>query len=148
MITKQRIYEELKHQIELVILDIEQMLESIRKAKDLDEEDTRDIDDLARQDEDSNLHNSIELQLQKVLIKQNTLQSLDLTEKEAIFSGSVVITDQNNFFISVPNPEFDIDNTSFIGIGTDAPIYLFMKGKKKGDAFKYGKKIYTIKEVY
>lgn len=148
MIDKKKIYEELAHQLEHIAVDLEQMLEGIRASKDIDEEDTKDIDDLARQDEDSSLHNSIELQLQKVKMKQLFLRSLHVEHKNEILPGAVVLTNDTNFFISVPNPEFDVDNTRFIGIGIDAPIYVFMKGKKKGDTFKFGKKQYTIKEVY
>jgi hypothetical protein len=62
--------------------------------------------------------------------------------------GAIVMTDQLNFYISIPINKIEVDGETFVGISTNAPIYTVMKDKVKGDTFKFNETTYTILNVY
>lgn len=148
MIEKSKIFEEIKNQQEEVIRDFETMLEQIKGVTDLDEEATRDVDDFAQQNTYDDIENRIGLQYENAKGLMNILNDIDLSPKEEVAPGAVIITNKVNFFVSIPNSGFEVDNTTFVGITTDAPLYYFMRGKKKGESFKYGKNSYKIEDIY
>jgi len=52
--------------------------------------------------------------------------------------GSVVETENNYYFVSVPLGELDMESGSKVyAISTDSPIYKEMEGKKAGDSFSF-----------
>jgi len=71
----------------------------------------------------------------------------DYEHKHADF-GSVVETDQRNFFVSASLEEFTAGDKKYFGISINSPIYQAMKGKKAGEIFSSHKKVYLIKAVY
>jgi hypothetical protein len=148
MIDKNKIFEEIKNQQEEVIKDFEKMLEQFKGVTDLDEESTREVDDFAQQSTSEDIENRIGIQFESAKGLLNILNDLDLSPKTDVCPGAVVITNKAKFFVSIPNSSIEVDGTTFIGISTDAPLYYFMKGKKKGDSFKYGKTSYEIKDLY
>ncbi|MDO1450540.1 hypothetical protein Q0590_29965 [Rhodocytophaga aerolata] len=83
---------------------------------------------------------------------QAQLQLLDRMEVEALHEqvkvGSVVLTDQQNFFVSTSLPVFEVEGKQYLGVSTDSPIYHAMKDKKKGDSFTLNDVQYHIKEVF
>lgn len=81
--------------------------------------------------------------------EMNQVKSLKPSVANSIVEpGAVVITDQLNFFISVPTDKIEINSESFIGISVKSPIYAVMQGNKKGDGFKFNEKKYNILDVY
>ncbi|SKB32927.1 hypothetical protein SAMN05660776_0443 [Salegentibacter holothuriorum] len=57
---------------------------------------------------------------------------------EKISFGSVVETNGNYYFISVPLGEISMeDGSSVYAISTEAPIYQEMEGKEEGDTFTF-----------
>ncbi|MGK7391637.1 MAG: hypothetical protein ACNS60_14885 [Candidatus Cyclobacteriaceae bacterium M2_1C_046] len=63
-------------------------------------------------------------------------------------TGAVVVTDKRTFFVSVSSEPYCIDGVEFIGVSTNCPLYLTMKGLKKGDRFLYNKTHYKIIDVF
>ncbi len=82
-------------------------------------------------------------------MEMNQLKSLNPSIACTIVEpGAIVMTDQLNFYISIPTDKIEINGESFIGISVKSPIYKVMQGKKKGDGFEYNERAYTILQVY
>lgn len=136
------------HEQEHIISDLETLIKTNLSGADLDEDDTRDLDDFARQDTLSEMNKRLENQLNDAKVYLEILDGLDISAKETVAPGAVVETDKFNFFISVPNNGIEFNEKRYVGMSTDAPIYQFLKGKKEGETVKFGKQEYTIKAVY
>ena len=147
MTTKAKVHEALLQHQNDIILELQEYLKSYHTAIDVDEEDTKDMDDLARQDSASDMLHTIELQLIQAKNDKLKLNNILPLRTEMITLGSLVITENYKFYISIPNHSFKVDQEEYIGIASDSPLYLFMKGKKVGDRFSFNKKDYLIKEV-
>lgn len=77
------------------------------------------------------------------------LKSLDPSITNTVVEpGAIVMTDRLNFYISIPTDKIVIDDKSFIGISVKSPIYMEMKGCKKGDSFKFNETGYSILDLY
>lgn len=81
---------------------------------------------------------------------KETLSTLDLEHySENINFGSVVETDKNYYFISVPVGEVEMEDGSIVyAISTEAPVYKAMEGKKTGEKFSFNNETIEIKEVH
>lgn len=145
---KKDLKEEILTQQKTVVKDLKELLAQTQNESDIDESDTIDREDLARQDVASDKLKSVEIQLNKAEEELKTVQNITLESLSSVLPGAAVITDTLNFYISISSHRFEYNSMEFIGLATDAPIYAFMRGKKKGDAFKFGKTEYVIKEVY
>ena len=62
--------------------------------------------------------------------------------------GSVVVTDQDTFFVCASIERFEIDGQKVFGLSKKSPLYKAMDGKKKGDEFSFNKRAYRIEEVF
>jgi transcription elongation GreA/GreB family factor len=67
---------------------------------------------------------------------------------ETVHLGSVVVTEQQRFFVSVSLERFKVDGVDYFGVSTKAPIYKAIEGKKKGDTAEVNGHKFTILEVY
>ena len=63
-------------------------------------------------------------------------------------TGSVVITNNGNFYIAAGAGVLTVDGEKYFAISPASPIGLRLKGRKKGDEFKLNDKIYLIKHVF
>lgn len=81
---------------------------------------------------------------------KETLSTLDLEHySEEVNLGSVVETDKNYYFVSVPVGKLEMeDGSSVYAISTEAPIYRVMEGKKAGENFNFNDETIEIKEVH
>ena len=92
------------------------------------------------------LHN-IKLQLLQAKNNRIKLNNRMTIRTETIPFGSLVITERYKFYVSIPNHSFKVDDEEYIGLASDSPFYIFIKGKKLGNHFSFNKKTYLIKEV-
>jgi hypothetical protein len=82
-------------------------------------------------------------------MEMNQLSSLNPSVANIIVEpGAVVMTDQLNFYISIPTDKIEINGESFIGISIKSPIYSVMQGKKKGDSFEFNERAYNILDLF
>jgi hypothetical protein len=63
---------------------------------------------------------------------------------EFISLGNLVETDRGMFFISFGLRPIDLEGTKYFLLGTDAPIYAIMAGKKEGESFAFRDINYSI----
>lgn len=61
--------------------------------------------------------------------------------------GSLVITDQQNFFVAASIGEFRLEEQHFFIISAQTPIYKAMEGRAAGEQFEFRGRNYHILEV-
>ena len=73
---------------------------------------------------------------------------LKLPPFDSVEHGAVVITDRQNFLLSIGAGKFMVGNQVFFAISAQTPIYMALKGKKVGDSLVFNGQSQTIKEIY
>ena len=63
---------------------------------------------------------------------------------ESISLGNLVETDRGNFFVSYALKPVELNGKKYVLLGTDAPIYEVMAGKKEGDRFEFREINYKV----
>lgn len=66
---------------------------------------------------------------------------------ETVQSGSVVLTNQGNYFIAIAAGQFTLENKLYYTISPSSPIALKLMGLKKDDTFLFNKKEFVIEKV-
>ncbi|MGC4020569.1 MAG: 3-oxoacyl-ACP synthase [Cyclobacteriaceae bacterium] len=77
-------------------------------------------------------------------LKQQLLQLDPNKVTDKIQLGSLVITNQGNFYISIPSGKFTVDDEVYFAISPSSPIAQNLIGLKFGDKFSFNKKEFTI----
>lgn len=130
-----------------VIDNLKKSVERYKTASDLDEDDTSDPDDLARQTEAKDM----QLRFEKMLKKEQQDMAFVQSERGKSYKeaelGALIETDQNYFFLAVSLPKFEIGGKEVFCISVEAPIYNQLIGKKVGDQVQIGDNIYSILSI-
>lgn len=101
-------------------------------------ETTEEVDHLSRQLEFANRE-----------LEQLRKMGMDIdSPHDTVQRGSVVKTDRETFFVSASIERFYVDDQPFFGLSVLTPLFMQMKGKRKGETFAYGKTAYTILDVF
>lgn len=66
----------------------------------------------------------------------------------AVQPGSLVITDQGNFFVAISVGQLVVENRTYIALSAESPLGLKLKGLKQGESFNFGNKTYKIEQVW
>lgn len=123
-----------------VIDNLHHSVERYKAASDLDEDDTADPDDFARQTEAKDM----QLRFEKLLNKEKQDMASVMAELERTHSqvedGALIETSENFIFVAVSLPKFNIGGKEVFCISVDAPIFAKIKGKKVGEVIKLGNK--------
>jgi hypothetical protein len=127
-----------------VIENLQNSVKLYKKESDMDEDDTSDPDDYARQTEAKDM----QLRFEKMLNKEKADLTFVLGEKDRTYTeaehGALVETDKNYFFLGVALPAFKYNGKEVFCISPEAPIYPRIKGKKTGDSLELGTNTYRI----
>jgi len=67
---------------------------------------------------------------------------------DTVDHGSAVVTDRQNFFLSIGAGKFMVGNEVWFAISAQTPIYRAVKGHKVGDSFVINGQSQTIKEIF
>ncbi len=88
-------------------------------------------------------------QLENSLNQLYVLHKIDpeIEHKEVSF-GAVVITNEQKLFVSISLGKFDYNNDEYFAISTLVPFFKAMKGKRKGETFKFREKEIEILDVF
>ena len=79
---------------------------------------------------------------------QRVLNSLkDAPFSESARNGSLVYTNNGNFYLSISAGQLHLDKELFFAISAVSPIGKLLLGKKKGQQFDFNGKKYQINEV-
>lgn len=66
---------------------------------------------------------------------------------DTIQSGSLVFTDQGNFYISISAGKLDLEGTTYFAVSPVAPIGALLIGKKSGETIQLNGKTFTIRKI-
>jgi transcription elongation GreA/GreB family factor len=84
-------------------------------------------------------------QLEEAFKQKKLLDSINIEfQPVKIHTGSLVFTDQGNFFIAVSVGLLVIEDKSFAIVSAQSPIGSRLIGLKTGESFSFGNKTYTI----
>jgi len=87
-------------------------------------------------------------QLAEICKTKEILYKVNLNKKDAIVAlGSLVYTNQSNYFISISAGELVIDNESFYAVSANTPIGKLLMGKMAGDSTYFNGNNIEIKKV-
>ncbi len=145
---REEILDKIIEEQQRVIDNLQQSVERYKTASDLDEDDTSDPDDLARQTEAKDM----QLRYEKMLAKEKKDMAFVQGEKDKSYTqaelGALIETDKNYFFMAVPLPKFNVNGKEVFCISQEAPIFQKLKGKKVGDQLEIGQNIFEIKSIF
>ena len=82
----------------------------------------------------------------KLKVALNQISSATISDKGE--PGSVVITDNGSFYLSISAGTLTISNENYFAISPASPIGLRLKGLKSGEKFKLNDKNYLIKKIF
>ncbi len=99
--------------------------------------------EMAQQETNRNMAQLTEANKLKIALN---LISTQPTLKQ-VESGSVVITNNGNFYIAISAGVLTVDDKAYFAISPASPIGFKMKGLKTGDAFDLNGKAYKIDNV-
>jgi len=119
----------------------------LKVAADIDENETKDPEDLSRQNELGLMATRLKFMLQKAKDDLEYLMNIPLETGDSVTEGSLVITDGYVFYVGIAVHPFDIEGKHVVSISTDAPIYVVMRDKKAGDSFNLAGKTYQVEGV-
>ncbi len=147
-ITKEALKEGLAHELDIVIADLLEEMDSLHKGVDLDEEDTLDPEDFSHQTEAGDLERSHEQRLNQSREKRERLEKLPIQELSEVGIGAVVETKDHTFFISVASRAFEVNGRTITPLSTQAPLYEELVGSKVGDTITLGEKKEVITRIW
>jgi hypothetical protein len=125
--------------------------QAIRSAQQASNDDTKSSAgdkyetsrEMMQQDTNRNLAQLTEAsKLMVALNRINVNGDADMAE-----AGSLVITTNGKFFLSISAGTLTITNETYIAVSPASPIGLMLKGKKAGEQFTLNGKVYLIETV-
>ena len=131
-----------------VIENLKNTVNRFNSESDLDENDTLDPDDFARQNEAKDL----QMRYKQMLDLEEYAHRFILNEKEVnhteVGEGAVLETELNFFFLGISIPHFTFEGKELFCITKESAIYKKLNNKKVGDSFEMGNKNFEIKNIY
>ena len=147
---KKTVLEKAKDRQQEIIDDFRRRIKELNSSESSVEEDKLDHDQQSLDATADHLINGLADQLNFVVEEMNVLNRMKVENAvhETVAIGSIVKTNMQTFYPSVSIEKFDVNGEEMFGVSAKAPIYLAMKGKKKGESFEYNKAVYTILDLY
>ncbi|MGQ8335839.1 hypothetical protein ACUNWD_04760 [Sunxiuqinia sp. A32] len=149
MKTKELLLEELVKQFNQKIELLNRAIETAKESRD--NETKSSVGDkyetgraMVQMEIEKNLMQLVNLQKQK-----NELMKIDPDKKSnGVEFGSLVITDQGNYFFSIAYGKIEMDDNSWFCLSISSPIGKHLLGKKVGDHLMFRNQEITIKEIH
>ena len=92
--------------------------------------------------------NKLSAQMNELLKLREILLRIDPERKnDLVTTGSIVITNKNNYVQSVPLGQLKMENDVFFAVGVNAPIVKPMLGKAAGDKVIFNDQHFEIEHI-
>ncbi len=142
---KQKIYNLLQTQLQERIESAKKQMDSYKEALQSDTKSTAgDKHETGRAMIQMEYEGSIK-QWKKALELKNALDRIDPTvTKNEIGLGSLVNTNQGNYYISASLGKITLEKEPYFAISFASPLGSVLRGKKVGDQFSFMKKDYEV----
>lgn len=131
-----------------IVQNLQESVSRYKSASDIDEDDTLDPDDYARQTEAKDMQLRFEQMLNTA--RQN-LQFIE-AEGEATHSqaeeGAIVETDDHFFFLGANVPHFALEGKEVYCVTRETPVYKNIIGKSVGDQVQIGNQTAKITHIF
>ena len=85
-------------------------------------------------------------EIEKVMFQLDKVTISDVSE--TIRLGSIIETNQANFFISISVGKLKVKDTIYLGVSPVAPIGRCLLGKVKNEQFNFNGVVYKIQNFY
>lgn len=90
-----------------------------------------------------------QIQMTEVLKLKKVLSLIERTSpSQTVQLGSLVVTEQTSFYISVPLGKVQIEDNDYFTISAGSPIGSKLLDKKAGDTFEFNGRSISIKSIY
>ena len=139
--------------VKAILAQKEELLAAIKSSvatydsgMDLDEEDTMDPEDFSHQTESGEMKHVSEDHRDMLQNEIDHIKGLDLSSRDHVAQGSLVVTDEAEFLIGISFNHFD-NEPNLHGAGEDSPVYNAFLGKEVGDTVEVKDKTYTVKDI-
>ncbi|MCA0933518.1 3-oxoacyl-ACP synthase [Lutimonas saemankumensis] len=87
-------------------------------------------------------------QLSETLKMKEILQKIDLGQvSEKVKLGSLIETDQGNFFLSVSIGPLKIEDKTYFAVSTDSPVGRLLLGKETGACVEIGSRKFNVLNI-
>ncbi len=100
--------------------------------------------EMAQQDINRNKQLLADAQQQKAVL----LTLADITETAKVRSGSLVITNNGSFYISISAGQLSLEGKTYFAISAASPIGKLLIGKATGDQFSFNGKNYQVNQIF
>jgi len=88
-------------------------------------------------------------QLEESYKLKRVLSQLDPNlNSEVVEFGSLVFTNQGNFYISIGIGQYTLSDLEVFLVGSSAPLIKAMLGKRKGDKIQFNNRVFEILKIY
>ena len=146
---KNRIINQLNEELESKIKLLNSDINSLKESKNNDTKSSAgDKYETSREMAQIEL-NKLETLLNKTKSLKNELSKIDSNSQlTKIDIGAVVMSNQENFFISIPMVKIEIDGVLFYPISLESPLGIELKGKISGDKIKFRDREIIIQNVF
>jgi hypothetical protein len=134
-----------------LINDFKTRIETLLASEGLGNEEAYDNNQLShssqRAEEVNALNQALEFANEELKILQHLATQTNVTHIQ-VEAGSIVTTKNIKFFVSVSIEQFDVYGQVYVGLSTKSPLFLSMKGKRKGQKFAYKGTPYQIIDIF
>lgn len=130
-----------------VIENLRASIERYKHESDLDEDQTLDPEDYARQNEAKDMQLRFEKMLKSANLNLKILEDAKSVIHQEIETGSLIETDKSYIFVGVSVPRFKFERKDVLSISEDAPVFKNLKSKKIGEKVEIGNSVFEIKNI-
>ena len=145
---KDEIFEAIRRQLETSVEELRKSMEGYKAASDLDENDTRDMEDFSQQDESKEIERQLQVQLDNAQDALGRFDELTGGKVNTGRAGTLIETNHNIFFPGISFPSIQIGNKEVLGISFGSPAFTVIDGAGEGESFKLGEKEYKVLKIW
>jgi transcription elongation GreA/GreB family factor len=137
--------------LDFITQRIENATHALAQAQEASNDDTKSSAgdkfetgrEMAQQDINRNKQLLADAQQQQAVL----LSLKDVGESTVVRHGSLAITDQGKFYLSIAAGQLQVDGGPYFAISAASPIGKLLIGKTVGDKFSFNARGYTIEQV-
>ena len=129
---------------EKVINNLKASIERYKQESNMDEDNTLDPDDYARQNEAKDMQLRYEKLLLTAQKNWNILEKAKSENYTEIEIGTLIETDKNYIFVGISLPVFKYEGKDVISVSEEAPVFQTLKSKTLGDTLELGNNNFKI----